>query len=789
MQRSNAPIVLVTVAVAMIVYCAVNLRVGTDITRFLPDGSSSELAALSSKLTDSALTRTIVVSIGSSDLTAAISAAREIAEALRGHEEIAWVRSAVDEAAVEALYEVYFPHRLGFLSDDPERELPARFTDGALRERAKRVRQRLASPASGFFEPLVAADPLGAFEGLVSQLRDDRSALEMVDGQLVTTDGRFAIVLAASKGSAFDSGAQGRLLGALHERFDEIDARHGGTLELELSAAGAFALAAERDIKRDIRSIAVCSLLGVAVLFGLVVASLRGFLITSVPPAVGILTATTLGIGVFGKLDGITLAFGTSLMGIVIDYSNHVLLHHGLAEPRESPARVVLRLRPSLVMGALTTVASFVGLGLTSFPAFREMSFFAITGVLSGLAASVWILPPLLRFAPELPARSRRASDAFDAIFRRLEAVPIGALRSFIAIGALAVFALPQLEWSDDLSRLTRFDDDLVEEDRRVRDRVAQFDTGRFVIALAPDVESAMRRNEELHRRLAIPIAEGALDQSRSLHALLWSEDLQRRNLEVLAATPDLPDRLDAAFSAEGFRPGAFRRFEEALREPPAPLRFADLKDSPLADLLTPYVIDLDDRIAVVTYLRGVRDIDAVDAAIDGMEGVYLLEQRSFVNNIYREFRRASLQQVLVGAALVLLLLGFRYRSWRPVLAAFLPSALVAVLLLAALAALGQSINLLHVMSLIMVMGMGVDYGIFCVDSIGRQERIGVTLLSLLLSCLTTAFVFGSLAISSQPALRAIGVTTGIGVLLSFSLAPIVVAATRLSPNREERDA
>lgn len=789
MGNRYAPILLIAIAAAMIVYCAVNLRVGSDITRFLPDDSSSELAALSSKLTDSALTRTIVVSIGSADIATAISGAREIADALRDRDEVAWVRSTVDEAAVEALYEVYFPHRMGFLSDDPEKELPARLTDAALRERARSVKQRLASPASGFFEPLVAADPLGAFEAIVSQLRNDQSSLQVIDEQFVTADGRFAIILLASKGSAFDSGAQGRLLGFLHTRFDEINARHGGALDLELSAAGAFAIAAERDIKRDIKSIAACSLLGVALLFGLVLASLRGFLITSVPPMVGILTATTLGVWVFGKLDGITLAFGTSLMGIVIDYSNHILLHHGLAQPRESPMRVALRLRPSLVMGALTTVASFVGLGLTSFPAFREMSFFAITGVLSGLAASIWILPPLLEYAPELPARSSRASAAFDSIFRRLESVPVGSLRICIGIGALAVFLLPRLEWSDDLSRLTRFDDDLVEEDRRVRERVAQFDTGRFLIALAPDVESAMRRNEELQRRLVDSIAGGALEQSRSLHALLWSEELQRRNLAVLAAAPDLYDRLDAAFAAEGFRPGAFHRFGEALREPPEPLLFTDLQSSPLADLLTPYVIDLEDRIAVVTYLRGLQDVEAVRATIAGMDDVYLLEQRSFVNNIYREFRQASLQQVLVGAALVLALLGFRYRSWRPVIAAFLPSALVAVLLLAALAAFGQRVNLLHVMSLIMVMGMGVDYGIFCVDSIGRKERIGVTLLSLLLSCLTTAFVFGTLAISSQPALRAIGVTTGIGVILSFVLAPIVVAATRLEPAHEPHDA
>ena len=132
---------------------------------------------------------------------------------------------------------------------------------------------------------------------------------------------------------------------------------------------------------------------------------------------------------------------------------------------------------------------------------------------------------------------------------------------------------------------------------------------------------------------------------------------------------------------------------------------------------------------------------------------------------------------MLVGGVLVLLLLALRYRAWRPVLAAFLPPVLVAVLVLSMLSLAGVHANLLHVMSLMMVMGMGVDYGVFLVDSAGDREAFGATMLSLLMSCLTTAFVFGTLAFSSQPALRSIGVTTGVGILLSYLLAPVALVA------------
>ena len=85
---------------------------------------------------------------------------------------------------------------------------------------------------------------------------------------------------------------------------------------------------------------------------------------------------------------------------------------------------------------------------------------------------------------------------------------------------------------------------------------------------------------------------------------------------------------------------------------------------------------------------------------------------------------------------------------------------------------LGYPMNLIGMASLILILGITVDYGIFVVDSAHDSDHLGTTMLSLLASCLTTLFVFGTLALSSQPALRAIGMTTGLGVVLGFLLAP-----------------
>jgi len=189
---------------------------------------------------------------------------------------------------------------------------------------------------------------------------------------------------------------------------------------------------------------------------------------------------------------------------------------------------------------------------------------------------------------------------------------------------------------------------------------------------------------------------------------------------------------------------------------------------------------------AVLTYLRGVHDPEALRAALAGLPDVHVFEQRSFLDEIYARFRNQTLWLIVVGSALVLGILAARYRDWRQATAAFLPSLFVPVVVLSAFALAGVETNLLHAVSLLLSMGMGVDYGIFIVDSAEEGEEFGATLVSCILCCLTTVLSFGTLAISSQPPLRAMGITTGAGVLLALVLAPISLLILRVGPKKEK---
>lgn len=773
---------LALTALLMIAFLATRLEVHPEVTYFLPPGEAASMQAMVRALANSDLTRTMVVTVGARDESRARAVARELAAELASDPAVSWVRAGVDHNQARGLYELYFQQRFHFLSDQPdhpERGVVALTSPERLRESAIRIKHQLALPTGSLADALAQRDPLGVFSEIVVRAQGMDPGVRVEAGQFMAGNGREAVVLLETRASPFDTSAQAPFLRRLHERFSVLAARAPDQdLVLESSGINRFAVRAEQQIRRDALTITVVSLAGVTTLFLAFFRSLAVAALALVPSLYGILVATCVGSLLFDGLHAVTLAFGASLVGAAIDYSVHLMSHHSHAPPGTSALAVIPRLRTPLLLGAGTTVAGFVGLSLTDFPGFREIGVFSVIGIVGALVVTVVALPRLLGTARAIPPLSERSARSLGHW--------VGALRSkrrllaAVTVIALAVAAagLPDLRWTDDVRGLFRRDPDLIAEDLRVRARVSRFDTSRFVLVTGSNEATALARNDALSERLSRAIADGDLEGMRSLHSLLWSPELQIRNRELLRADTGLRDRFERAFAEEGFRPDTFAGFFSDLsHDGPPPLTLAALRESPVAPLVNALAVDVGGETVLLTYLRGVRSEAAIEAAIEGVPGARLFDQTALVNDIFAGVRQATLRQLAVGSVLIAMVLVAHYRRWRPALAAFLPPVTASLLVLAVLAFTGVEANLLHAVSLLLVMGMGVDYGVFIVDSGANAETLGVTMLSLLLCCLTTVFGFGALALSTHPALRALGITTGLGVALSFLLAPVAWAA------------
>jgi predicted exporter len=96
------------------------------------------------------------------------------------------------------------------------------------------------------------------------------------------------------------------------------------------------------------------------------------------------------------------------------------------------------------------------------------------------------------------------------------------------------------------------------------------------------------------------------------------------------------------------------------------------------------------------------------------------------------------------------------------------PTALASTLSVALLGWLGVPLQLFSVLALVLLLGVGVDYGIFLLEHPGD----GVSWLAIVLGASSTLLSFGLLALSATPALRAFGLTMLAGIGAVWALSP-----------------
>ena len=383
-------------------YCALRLKVTTDITHFLPAGSDHRLATLSRQLADSTLTRTLIVSIGGPTADAVHAAAVAFTDGLRGDPEVAWIQRGPTDKLPEAVYNLYAPRTAYFLSAEPEKEIPAALSDDRLAKSARALKRQLSLPLSPLLARLAGADPLQWFPAILRRFEKAQSGTLEIDGdQFITPEDpdphaavrRWAIVFVGTNHSPFDSRAQAPLLAAIDRQFRAQNQRAGGALTLELGGVAPIALDAERHISADLSRISMVS-------------TRRG--------AAAVLVVLRLA------------ARGAA--GVVADCRRRPLRHHrradavrpatrhdpghrvnldrrraGLSDPAAHPPGAesgypargrAEEIWMGILLGGATTAVGFASLAWTSFPGVREMAVTSSVGIVA-LLATRYVLPPL----------------------------------------------------------------------------------------------------------------------------------------------------------------------------------------------------------------------------------------------------------------------------------------------------------------------------------------------------------------------------------------------------------
>lgn len=776
MKRTAAALLLLAVWIVAITaagaFAARHLVVSSDLRLFLPSARTENQRWLLEGLGEGPAARVLVVTLSGAPPEKLAAVSRDVVMELRNDNAFLFVANG--EIAVDEFPDDLLPYRFLLSPTLDSQRLDAAFLTMTLAARAR----DLASPAGLFLEPWLPRDPTLELMNLLQRWQPSQEPRREFDVWFDTA-GERALLIAETRAPAFDPNAQRAALAKLDAALAAADTEG---VELTVSGAGQFSVLMEQRTRIEAQRLGSAATIGMLLL--LLIAYRRiGSVVLSALSLVSAGLAGLAAVGaLFGSVHGITLAFGFTLIGVAQDYPLHILSHR---RANRAPRDVARALWPTLATGIASTCIAYLTLLFSGVAGLQQLACFTVTGLAVAGLCSRFLLPVLMTDAATDYGDSAWVARAWRAIAR----VPrVGGATIALAAACIGVVALaPQPLWDNDLAALTPVPADLLAADQELRAQLGTADLRYMLVVDAPDTQTALSRLERLDPALEALVERGAVASFDHAARYLPSAAVQRRRQSMLPDTPSLQEALDAASAATQFRVGAFEPFVDDIRHARslAPLTLEQIREAGLGarvDMLMR--VDGDSRAALVTF-SGVTDVNAL-RELAAARGAALLDLRQASESLVAEQRERILWSLGFAAALLGGVVALALRSGTRAARVLAPMAATTLVVVATLQALEIPLTLFHLISLILVAGLGLDYALFFEHAAANRKEQNRALHAILVCSLSTLLVFALLATSPLPVLRAIGLPVAVGVVCNFALALLL---TRRDPSHQPHQA
>ena len=744
-ERPRLAVALWLLILALSGWQLAHTRVVADLGAFLPPSATPAQQLLLDQMRSGVASRILLIALSGADDERLASESRAAAAKLRASELFASVQNGGDEG-LRADREAFMNYRY-VLSPAAGSE---RFSAAALRASLESALAELATQSAGPLRAVLPRDPTGELRRIFERLPAASPAKR--GGVWFTADGRRALLVAETIAGGFDALAQEQAIAAVRQAVDP-------KLGVEISGPGVFAAASRTQIERDAWLLSLVSGALVLLLLMRIYRRPRIVALCFVPVVSGVLVGAATVSLAFGNVHAITLGFGATLVGEAVDYPSYACLNAG---PGESLRRALERIWPTLRLAVLTTVLGGLTMLLSSFAGLAQLGLLSMSGVLAAGLVTGYVLPTL---AGERPVTERPFAAPLA-----LERATLRVRRFSPLVWILAVIAAILLVrnagklWEDDLAAMSPVPERLKAADRELRRELGAPDVRHLILVQGPSREAALESAEALEGRLDQLVQRGVIAGYDLATRYVPSLAEQQRRLAALPEPATLRTNLERALDGLPFQRGVFEPFLREVEQSRTrgPLGEGELRGTALGIKLQTLVVPAGTGWAVLVPLYGVADAQALGAEVP------VLDLKAESERLLAGYRLEALRLTALGMGAIVVLLAFGLRNARAVLQVVLPVALALLISAAILQALGQRLTVFHLIAMLLVMGISLNYSLFFdrpEPNLLLRRRL---LFALYITCATTLLAFVTLAFSSNPVLHAIGLTVSVGAAAAF---------------------
>ncbi|MDO8720256.1 MAG: MMPL family transporter [Polaromonas sp.] len=742
----------------------------TDLSAFLPSTPTPEQQLLMDQLKEGLTSRLILVGIEGADAPARAGISSKVAQRLRADPAFVSINNG-EPVNTERDRAFLFSNRY-LLSPAVT---PARFTEEGLHAALSDSIDLLASPAGLLVKSMLPRDPTGEMMQLLDQFNSG-SRPHLVDGAWASRDGARALMLIQTRAAGSDTDAQQRAMASIQQAFDTAAAASPAA-KLVMTGPGVFSVTSRDTIKSQVSRLSIISVVLIATLLLLVYRSFTALALGYLPVISGVLAgiaAVSLG---FGSVHGITLGFGTALIGEAVDYSIYLFVQS--EQDGADQQNWIKRFWPTIRLGVLTSIFGFASLLLSGFPGLAQLGLYSIAGLISAATVTRFVLPHLL------PAKFRiHDVSAIGRVLAQL-AGRAAALRwpaAMLLLAACIILVNNRASLlNDKISSLSPVSQADVALDERLRADMGAPDVRYLVVVSGTSREAVLRSSEQVSTLLQSHVDQGELARFESPSRYLPSTETQRARQASLPPTAQLETQLARAVQGLPVQANLFTPFlaEVAAARSQPLLQAADVEKTSMAMAMDALLIQQDQQWRALLPLTAAEGIDinagGIRAALkaSGLPDVLLVDMKAESDRLYSGYLHEVVLLSLGGVMAIIALLLLVFRSPMRVVRIVVPLVAAVITVMAGLAVFGQQLIILHLVGFLLVVAVGSNYALFFDRPDPRTPIAPRTLVSMLFANLTTVAGFGLLAFSNVSILQAMGATVAPGVILALMYSAI----------------
>ncbi|RLV60530.1 transporter permease [Parashewanella curva] len=748
-----------------------------DILAMLPKAQENPLQKIAINRIEAKLAGQLFIGVVAQKEVTAIDASKLFLKKLTHFSEQAQhpffnIESVPEDFSVQ-LGQLYFSHRFHLLSHEQQKLL----TQHDVQSLIDHAQQALYSSFGVASSQQLEQDPLLLFTDFLNSLARQQS-LNHKQGILFAKDANktIGIIQAKGKGSVFNPDAQQKQLKVINRALEAVKAQYPNVDFLKAGALFHAAYATE-NAKFEISIIGFGSLIMIIIMILYVFRSVMPISMALLTMASAFLFAVVLTISIFGELHLITLVFGSSLVGISIDYTFHYYCER-MVNPNVSLQTTVKKITPTVSLALLTSIIAYLTIAFTPFIGMQQVAVFCAGGLIGAFVTLVLAYPALAKFSPKRRYDFRLSQwylKKLERIVIRLLITRGSAVSVLIITVCMSIWGVYLLTPNNDIRNLQQAPNWITEPEQQLRQVLSGGTDNQFILVSANNEQELLARLHQINIPLLEAVEQGELSSFMNLASYVPSTEQQKQNYQLLSQLygNSLPNILQQMGLPLELAPALQQQFVEKKTQYLTLDALSKIPHSFFNELLiTPS--SYHNEFATIILLGGIKELDKLSQRISSIPNAQLVDQVNDISNIMAHFSKLTLWLVVLSLVIASAIFMLHFGMKKGLLVVAVP--ILAILLtLATLGFIQSGFTLFHALALLLVFGFGVDYSLF----FAKNHHSPSVMTAVTLSAISTMLAFGLLSLSDTPAIHYFGFTIAVGIAITFLLAPFVSLFTR----------